>query len=121
MNAIDQSHRYRTELGRITAATFGFGGYQEAMIGLSLTFGGKSWGVGHFEGAWGITRSEHCKWTEEDRLRQLGEACMKLKDTLEKAGKQHVGELVGVPVECTFDVNLLKSWRILEEVLPDRR
>lgn len=116
MNAVTPN--LRTELGRITEATFGFGGYQEAMIGLSLTFGGKSWGCGHFEGAWGIDRSEYAKWSEEDRLRQLGEACMKLRDILRKSGKQHVGQLIGVPVECSFDGTLLKSWRVLEEVLP---
>lgn len=107
----------RTELGRIQKASFGYGGYQDAMIGLSLTLGGKAWGVGDFKGAWGIERSERCQWTEEDRLRQLGEACMFLKDVLQKAGKQSVDELIGVPIEASFDGNILKSWRVLDEVL----
>lgn len=116
MNAITPT--IRTELGRITKATFGFGGYQEAMIGLSLTFGGKGWGCGHFDGAWGIERSEGTKWSEEDRVLLLGEACLRLRDILAKTHKQDVAELVGVPVECSFDGTLLKSWRVLEEVLP---
>jgi hypothetical protein len=107
----------RTELGRIQKASFGYGGYQDAMLGLSLTLGGKSWGVSDFKGAWGIERSEYCKWTEEDRLRQLGEACMFLREILQKAGKQTVDDLVGVPIEATFESNTLKSWRVLDEVL----
>lgn len=107
----------RTELGQIQKVAFGWGGYQDAMIGLSLTLGGKSWGVGDFKGAWGIDRSDYCKWTEEGRLRQLGEACMFLRDLLQKAKKQTVDELVGIPIEATFDGNILKSWRVLEEVL----
>lgn len=109
--------RLRTELGRIKKITFGYGGYQDAMLGLSVTLGGKAWGVGDFKGAWGIDRSEHAKWSEEDRFRQLGETCMFLRDLLRKAGKQTVDQLEGVPVECTFDGTKLVSWRILEEVI----
>lgn len=107
----------RTELGRITKISFGFGGYQDVQLGLSITLGGKSWGVGDFKGAWGTDRSEHAKWSEEDRLRQLGEACMFLRDLLQKANKRTVDELVGVPVEVTFRGNTLDSWRVLDEVL----
>lgn len=112
------SAQLRTELGRIQRASFGWGGYQEAMIGLSLTLGGKSWGVGDFKGTWGIERSEHAKWSEEDRVRQLGEAVIFLRDTLKAAGKQSVDQLIGVPIEAVFEGNMLKSWRVLEEVLP---
>lgn len=115
MNAVTPN--LRTELGRIQKASFGWGGYQDVMIGLSLTLGGKSWGVLDFKGMWGCDRTENSKWTEEDRLRQLGEACMFLRDTLQKAGVQSVEQLIGVPIEATFDGNLLKSWRVLDEVL----
>ena len=107
-------------LGRITKATFGFGGYDEAMFGLSLTFtggGDGSWGCGHFEGPWSMEPSEHTQWTKESQIKQMYEACWLLKDTLVKAKKKDVSQLVGVPVECTFEGNLLKSWRVLEEVL----
>ena len=107
----------RKELGKISHASFGWGGYQEAQLGLSLTFTMKGSGVGTFVGAWGIERSEYAKWTEEDRLRQLGEAVMKLGSMLSKAHKADVTELVGVPVELTFDGNMLHDWRLLEEVL----
>lgn len=108
----------RTELGRIQHAKFGFGGYQDAMMGLSITIGGKSWSCSDFKGAWGIERSDYAKWSEDDRLRSLGEACMFLKGLLEKSHMQDVSQLVGLPIEATFDGTLLKSWRLLEEVLP---
>ena len=106
-----------TQLGKITHAAFGWGGYQDAMIGLGITLGGKSWGTGDFKGAWGIDRSDYAKWTEDDRNKQLGEACMFLRDLLRKAKKQTVDQLQGVPIEATFDGNKLVSWRVLEEVL----
>lgn len=107
----------RTELGRIQKATFGWGGYQDVMIGLSVTLGGQSWGVADFKGMWGSKRTKSCKWSEEDQLRELGEACLFLRDILTKAKKQTVDQLVNVPVEVTFENNTLKSWRVLEEVL----
>lgn len=107
----------RKDLGRIERAEFGWGGYQDAMLGLSLTFAGKAWGVSHFDGTWGTKRSEHAQWTEESRVTQLGEVVMRLKDTLKAAKVDSVSKLVGKPVECTFEGMTLKSWRVLEEVL----
>ncbi len=107
----------RTQLGRIQSARFGFGGYQEAMLGFSVTLGGEGWGVGDFVGGWAIERSDHAKWTEADRQAAISKAAWRLKEVLEQAKKQHVAELVGTPVEVTLDGNLLKSWRVLTEVL----
>lgn len=104
-------------LGKITRATFGFGGYQDAMIGLNLEFGGDGWGVGTFHGAWGNKRSQHTKWTEEDRIKQLGETCLKLRDLLIDAKENNVNGLIGTPVEVEFEGNCLKDYRILTEVL----
>lgn len=107
----------RKELMKITKAEFGFGGYQEAMIGLSLTFETKGSGVGDFKGAWSIERSPHAKWSENDRQKEIFDAVWLLKETLEKAKVMHVSKLVGIPVEVTFEGLSLKSWRVLEEVL----
>jgi len=106
-------------IGKIKKVSFGFGGYQDAQLGLSLTFGSdkEAWGVQTFHGAWGVDRSDHAKWTEDDRLKQLGETCMKLRDLLQDAKVQTVNELQGIPVEVTFDMNMLKDYRILTEVL----
>ena len=42
---------------------------------------------------------------------------MRLNALLQDAKVTHVGELVGVPVEVTFDGMTLQSWRVLKEVL----
>lgn len=105
------------KLGKISAVSFGWGGYQDAMLGLSLTFDMKGTAVATFVGGWGIKRSERCQWTEEERLKTLGEAVMKLGDMLEKTHKTDVSKLLGTPVEVFLDGNMLKDWRLLEEVL----
>lgn len=107
----------RKELGKISAASFGWGGYQDCQVGLSLSFSMKGSGVNDFKGAWGTKHSEHCKWTEQDRLTELGKTAMELAGYLQKINGKDVSDLVGTPVELTFDGNLLKEWRILDEVL----
>lgn len=108
----------RTEIGKIQKIAFGWGGYQDCMIGFSITLGGKSWGVSTFEGAWGTDRSESTKWSEDDRLKDLGRACIFIRDILKGANKQTLDKLENIPIEAVFDEkNTLKSWRILEEVL----
>lgn len=105
------------QLGKIKKAAFGWGGYDEAMVGLTVTLGGELWGVSDFWGAWGVEHTEFCKWTEVERRQQLGDVCMRLSELLTKAKVDSVEKLAGIPVEVIFDGNLLKSWRVLEEVL----
>lgn len=107
-----------TKIGKITEAEFGIGGYNDAQIGLSLTFGSRkeSWGCGSFSGFW-ADRPDRAQWSEADQAARFAETMRLLRDTLRAANKQHVAELVGVPVECTFDGNILKSWRVLEEAI----
>ncbi len=106
----------RTELGRITKATFGFGGYDDAMVGMSVTLGGDSWGVGDFRGTW-ADRTSRAEWTVDDQRGHFADAVIWLRDTLKAAKKRHVAELVGTPIEATFEGNRLTSWRVLTEVL----
>jgi hypothetical protein len=87
------------------------------MIGLWLTLGGESWGVTAGDGAWATERNERTQWTEEARLAEAGAAAMKLARLLWQAHKERVQDLVGLPVEVTFDGNKLKDWRLLTEVL----
>ena len=105
------------EIGKIENIRFGFGGYQDAMIGLSVTLSGKAWGVGDFKGFWTTECRKGCEWTETDRVLRLGEVVLFIQDLLTKAKKTDVAQLKGVPVEAIFEGNALKSWRILEEVL----
>lgn len=106
-------------IGKIQAARFGHGGYQDAMIGVSWTLGSdkESWGVGDFWGACAIKRSDGAKWSEGDRIVQLGEAVMRLNKVLQDAKRQTIDQLVGVPVEVTFEGMVLKSWRVLTEAI----
>ncbi len=109
----------RKEIGKIKAIHFGFGGYQDAQLGVSVTLGSDTggWGAGDFKGAWGMEPSEYAKWAVADQTKALGEACLWLRDILKAAKKQTVDQLKGVPVEATFDGNVLKEWRVLKEVI----
>jgi hypothetical protein len=105
------------ELGKITIAKFGKGGYQDAMIGLTVQLEGQNWGTADFKGFWAGSRSKDAKWTEEDRKIRFGEAVIFMTELLTKAKKDDVSKLVGVPVEVTFENGKLESWRVLTEVL----
>jgi hypothetical protein len=108
----------RKELGKIESVSFGFGGYQEAMLGLNLSFTMQGSGVGGFiSGGWAIERSEYCKWTEEDREKQQAKLCKRIIELLNEAKISDISKLKGIPVELVFDGMSLKEWRVLVEVL----
>lgn len=104
------------ELGKIQSISMGMGGYQDAMFGVSITLGGKGWGVGDFKGTW-ANRTEGCEWTVADQRKIFAETMEWLRDLMAKAEVSKLSDLKGVPVEVTFDVNTLHSWRVLEEVV----
>lgn len=105
-------------LGKITKCKFGLGGRQDAMIGVSFVFQFDGiCSVSDFWGAWAIPRSDYAKWSEQDRIDELGKTCMRLTDVLNQAKKESVSDLVGVPVEITISGQTLKSWRVLTEVI----
>lgn len=106
-----------TRLGKIEKCEFGFGGYQNAMIGIQFVLSSAGWGCGDFWGDWSMERTEHCKWTEAERVNHLGEVCMRISQLLSDAKVDSVTKLVGLPIEVTFDGLSLKSWRVLKEVL----
>jgi hypothetical protein len=104
-------------LGKISYARWGWGGYENAMLGLSVSFSMKGTGVGTFVGAWGTEWSETCKWSEDERTATLGIATLRLGSLLKTIGKLDAKDLVNTPVELTFEGTRLVDWRILEEVL----
>lgn len=106
----------RKELGKIRNISFGYGGYQDAMLGVSVTLVADGWGVGDYRGTW-AERSEYAKWTVEDQMRIFAETCIWIRDLLKAAKVQTIDQLKGIPVEVTFEGNVLQSWRILTEVL----
>lgn len=108
------------KLGKITKVKFGIGGYNDAMIGLHVTLSNDVWGVSDSRSAWDaetIKWSASCKWTEADRDKQYAELMRYVSKLLKEAKVDSVDKLAGIPIEATFDNNLLKEWRILTEVL----
>ncbi len=108
-----------TRIGVIEKVLFGNGGYQGAMLGLTLIFkfDGSMGITGFVNGGWTIERNDCAKWTEADRTKQQSELCWKLIETLKKAKVDDVYELKGKPVELVLDKGSLHSWRILEEAI----
>ena len=114
------------KIGKIQHVSYGFGGYQGAMFGISFTLGSdkEGWGVGDFWGFWGsnIECSENAKWTEEERIKFHGENALRISKLMIEAKVEDVKDLKDIPVEVTFDDpgylgSKLKEWRILTEVL----
>jgi hypothetical protein len=110
-----------TRIGKIKRAIVGMGGYQDAMFGVSFDLGSDkdSWGVSDFWGAWApsIKVTEYTKWTEADRAKQLSDAFTRLAQLMLEAKVSDVNKLAGFPIEVKFDGHLLKSWRVLTEVI----
>ena len=111
----------RKKIGKIKNINIGYGGYQDAMFGVTVTLGSdkECWGVGDFKGAWGMRTkvTEYTKWTEEDRQKTFADTMVFLDELMQKAKVSTIDELEGVPVEVTFEGMALKEWRVLEEVL----
>lgn len=105
-----------TKLGHISKVGFGFGGYDDAMFGLTVSLQGESWGVKDFKGWWAV-RPETAQWSKEEGVKIHAETMLFILDLLKAAKKKDVTELKGVPVEVTFDGQRLQSWRILTEVI----
>ncbi len=108
------------KLGKIEKVRFGHCGYDNTGIGISFTFLFDGRGVCADKSGWDaeiIKHSDHCKWTEEDRNKSYAEIVRYISLLLKQAKVSDVSDLRGKPVEITLDGNLLKDWRILEEVL----
>ena len=90
------------------------------MLGLHVTLGDGSWGIGDSKSNWDaeqIKWFKHTQWTEEDRDGWYSEIMRYVSKLLKEAKVDSVDKLKGKPVEVTFDGNQLKEWRILTEVL----
>ena len=107
-------------LGKIESAYFGLGGYNDAMLGLHLSFSGKSWGTCTSDSTWDYEKiecSKYAKWTEENRTELMIKMLKNISKYLKEAKVNSIDKLKGIPVEVTFENNTIKSWRILTEVL----
>ena len=107
------------ELMKVERAEFGFGGYQDVMLGVSWSFSGKACGCGDFWGTWASGPSSGAKWTEAGQSDEFANVVRRIGKVLKDAGRDSLSKMVGVPVEVTFDspYGRLVSWRVLTEVL----
>lgn len=85
------------QLGKIVFAELGFGGYQDAMFGITFRLDCKNGSVGDF-----LLLDQNI-----DRITKI----------LLEAKVQYMSQLGGIPIEGIFDGNVLQSWRILTEVI----
>jgi hypothetical protein len=106
----------RMELGKIRKIKIGPGGYQDAMFGITFELGNSGWGVIDFWGSW-ETRSEHATFSEEDWRKTHLESYFRLMKLMKDAQVTDAMDLVGTPVEVTFNGMSLASWRVLTEVI----
>lgn len=80
---------------KISKIEYGLGGYQDVEMGLSITFEGSGYGVGHFEKPSGP----------------------EIKKYLEDAKVKSLDKLKNIPCEVSFEGNCFRSWRVLTEVI----
>ncbi len=102
------------ELGKISSAKVGFG--EEGRFGFWLQFEGNGMSVG-----WQMVYFPDNVNDDLDSIKGIGIIRFKIlheiQQSLKLAKKKSVSELVGIPVEIEFDGMVLKSWRVLTEVL----
>ena len=107
------------ELGKISNIIFGMGGYQDAQFGVWITFTMSGSGICAGKGVWSDAPSKNANWTNEERIRIIGQISLEINEWLKQAKVSSLDKLKGIPVEITFDKEFGKmvSWRILTEVL----
>ena len=64
-----------------------------------------------------IEVTEHTKWREIDRAEELSKIMYKIDELMHQAKVTNMKNMQNTPVEITLENNMLKSWRILKEVL----
>jgi len=103
-------------LGKITKVNFSYGGYQDAMFGVTFILESNDGCCSDFWGTW-AHRSKSAEWSKESQIKKFGEVTDRLIKLCDDAKVGNINELKGKPVEIIFKNNTLSSWRILKEVL----
>ena len=91
-------------------------GFSDRGFGTRIEFEGPGWGVERYEIFPESERSileMGLDVVSKHRLNYINWVVLMVK----AARKQRTSQMVGVPIEATFEKGMLKSWRILEEVL----
>lgn len=103
-------------LGKITYAEFGKISDYPFLIGLQLGFEMNGCAVMD-GGRYSVNISKECKWTPEERAREITIIVEKINEILTAAKVNSISQLIGKPVEVTLVNNTFKEFRILTEVL----
>ncbi len=106
------------KLGKITNAQFGALNDRPFLFGLHLYFeSGDGLSVGD-GGQYMVNMSKECKWeNDKERKEEIEKIMDFVYNLLEVAKIDSVSELVGIPVEITYEGNCFCDFRILHEVL----
>ena len=105
------------KLGKIKSVKLGL---KDGRLGIEFTLTGPGWGTFDHWWTWSpesVKVTEHTKWTEEDRDKEMVSIIRRLDKLLHEAKKTDFADLKDVPIEVEFQENCLKSFRILTEVL----
>lgn len=105
------------KLGKINKVKFGHVGYQECQMGLSLEFKiGTHGAVG--SGVYGGFASTPSDSGDMDKTKEAhAKMVLGVAKIMSESNVDDIMDLIDLPVELTFDGNVLKDWRILTEVL----
>jgi hypothetical protein len=103
------------KLGKIAKAAYGLSDGQ-SKFGLSVTLAFDGSMVDDFKGRYTV-RPPHAQYSQESYDQGIVDDRNELARLLIEAKASNVQDLVGKPVEITLEGNLLRSWRILTEVL----
>jgi len=106
-------------LGKIKNVYMGHGGYQGCQFGITFELSFGSYRSSEFWGFWGsdIEVTKNTKWSEQDRIKNLGEMSMRVSNLLKQAKVSDVHDLKEKPIEVIGDGLKMESWRLLTEVL----
>jgi hypothetical protein len=104
----------KTELGKIEKVEFG---HFDGRFGFTYTLYAGGWNVLDFKGFWSMVPTENYKWTVDDQDKAFAAAWRHAMELMNDAKVQDLQKLVGKPIEVTTERMMLKSWRILTEVI----
>lgn len=104
------------KIGKIESVKLGFGGYQNVMFGLTISFSDAegSFYVEEFIGTWSYDPPERAEWTKESQGKIFADVMFKIIEICKKANVDDFTKLQGCPVEICLNGDRLNSWRILE-------
>lgn len=116
MEPTEENQNIQKVLGKIQDVSFGH--ISDYEVGLCITFKTSAGNVQFSQTFFNVSvSSEGKEWEEEDRTEKYAEIVKTISVLLSTAKVSDIKDLVGIPVEVSFNGSLMESWRILVEVL----